>query len=583
MSVRELFPFFKWGFNIRRSNFLVPILSNNIIVTGEEAVSFEKPLPARDPSQIVVVDKAQQQSNSTCISEQKSQQTTNSNTTPNSPAAVLAEKKDRFSPSSPESSNANQNHNQNKKDNNNNNNNKIDNNIEQQIINENNTEIMKINSTTPPPSPSSPSSKISDQSNEEIIEKIEKGMIQLYKLEAELGDCSRAVVIRRTILEKNLGRQIEALPHETYDFEKVQGACCENVIGYVPIPVGAAGPLLLNGQTVTIPMATTEGCLVASTHRGCKAISESGGARCTILSRGMTRAPVVRFPNITLVGEFVQWVNATDNFVAIKQQFESTSRFAKLTNIKTTVAGRSVYIRFKCDTGDAMGMNMVSKGVDSVLSMLRDRFADLEIVSLSGNMCTDKKPSAINWIDGRGRSVVCEAVITGDIVRKLLKTSVQGLVDLNISKNLVGSAMAGSIGGFNAHASNIVTAIFLATGQDCAQNVESSNCITLMEACNDGQDLYMTVTMPSIEVGTVGGGTFLPAQSSCLDIIGVRGSSTSLPAGSNADQLAKTICAAVMAGELSLMSALSAGTLMQSHLQLNRKQQTTTTQNLEKI
>jgi hydroxymethylglutaryl-CoA reductase (NADPH) len=131
---------------------------------------------------------------------------------------------------------------------------------------------------------------------------------------------------------------------------------------------------------------------------------------------------------------------------------------------------------------------------------------------LSGNFCTDKKPSAINWIEGRGKSVVCEALIKGDVVRETLKTTVKDVVNLNVSKNLIGSAMAGSIGGFNAHASNIVTAIFLATGQDPAQNVESSNCITLMESANDGQDLHMSVTMPSIEVGTVGGGTHLAAQ-----------------------------------------------------------------------
>lgn len=119
---------------------------------------------------------------------------------------------------------------------------------------------------------------------------------------------------------------------------------------------------------------------------------------------------------------------------------------------------------------------------------------------MPGNYCSDKKPAAVNWIEGRGKSVVCEATVKGGVVQSVLKTTVQKLVELNIAKNLVGSAVAGALGGFNAHASNIVTALFIATGQDPAQNVESSQCITMMEAVNDGGDLHISVTMPSIEV-----------------------------------------------------------------------------------
>lgn len=122
------------------------------------------------------------------------------------------------------------------------------------------------------------------------------------------------------------------------------------------------------------------------------------------------------------------------------------------------------------------------------------------VVCNSGNFCSDKKPAAVNWIEGRGKSVVCEAIIKGDVIRKVLKTNVYALVELNVLKNLTGSAMAGALGGFNAHASNIVTAVYIATGQDPAQNVESSHCITMMEAINDGKDLHVSVTMPSIEV-----------------------------------------------------------------------------------
>jgi len=269
------------------------------------------------------------------------------------------------------------------------------------------------------------------------------------------------------------------------------------------------------------------------------------------------------------------WLENDVHFANIKQAFNATSRFGRLKSLKSWVAGLYVYIRFKCDTGDAMGMNIVSKGVESAMAFLMLHHPDMRLLSLSGNVCTDKKSSSLNWTEGRGRSVVAEAVITKDIVHSLLKTSVEDLVELNVSKNLIGSSIAGSIGGFNAHASNIVSAIFLATGQDVAQNVESSNCITLMEPTAEG-DLHISVSMPSLEVGTIGGGTTLSGQSACLNMLGVKGPATDSP-GKHADELARIICATVLAGELSLMSALSAGHLMKSHLKLNRKQDTTAT------
>ena len=338
---------------------------------------------------------------------------------------------------------------------------------------------------------------------------------------------------------------------------------------YIPIPVGVAGPVLMDGKWNLLPMATTEGCLIASTHRGCKAISESGGATTVVTDNGMTRAPLIRMPSITRAAELKKWLSNQDNFYSVSSAFNSTSRFARLKEISTAMSGRCIYLRFKSVTGDAMGMNMISKGVEKAVIVMQEQFPDLEVMSLSGNYCTDKKPSAINWIEGRGKSVVCEAIIKKDIVERVLKTNVDDLIDLNLNKNLIGSAMAGSIGGFNAHAANNVTAIFLATGQDPAQNVESSTCITLMEKAANGEDLYMTCAMPSIEVGTVGGGTHLPAQSACLKILGIKGANYDLP-GKNADQLARVVCTGVLAGELSLMSALAAGHLVKSHLEHNR-------------
>ncbi|GKV53386.1 hypothetical protein SLEP1_g59917 [Rubroshorea leprosula] len=217
-----------------------------------------------------------------------------------------------------------------------------------------------------------------------------------------------------------------------------------------------------------------------------------------------------------------------------------------------------------------MGMNMVSKGVDNTLEFLRrNDFPDMDVIGISGNFCSDKKAAAVNWIEGRGKSVVCEAIIREEVVKNVLKTSVAALVELNMLKNLAGSAVAGALGGFNAHAGNIVTAVFIATGQDPAQNVESSQCITMMEAVNDGKDLHISVSMPSIEVGTVGGGTQLASQSACLNLLGVKGASKDLP-GSNSRLLASIVAGSVLAGELSLMSAIAAGQLVSSHMKYNR-------------
>ncbi|KAG0041396.1 3-hydroxy-3-methylglutaryl-coenzyme A (HMG-CoA) reductase isozyme, partial [Gryganskiella cystojenkinii] len=253
-----------------------------------------------------------------------------------------------------------------------------------------------------------------------------------------------------------------------------------------------AGPYNVDSQVLYLPMATTEGCLVASTSRGCKAINAGGGASRALLADGMTRSPCVEFPNMIEAVECKRWLEG-DGLKSVHDAFNST---------------------------------------------------------------TNKKPAAINWIEGRGKSVVAEAVIPGKVVEAVLKTTINALVELNLNKNLIGSAMAGTIGGFNSHAANIVTSVYLATGQDPAQNVESSNCITLMKAINNSKDLLISCTMPSIEVGTIGGGTGLPPQAAMLDMLGVRGSHQENP-GANAQRLARIICAGVMAGEFSLCAALS--------------------------
>ncbi|XP_076145152.1 3-hydroxy-3-methylglutaryl-CoA reductase a [Alosa pseudoharengus] len=409
-------------------------------------------------------------------------------------------------------------------------------------------------------------------SDEEVITLVKAKHIPSYKLESMMETPERGVVIRRKMIMPSLPNPsaLTCLPYRNYDYSLVMGTCCENVIGYMPVPVGVAGPLLLDGKQFQVPMATTEGCLVASTNRGCRAIALSSGARSKVLADGMTRGPVVRLPSACMAAEVKAWLESMEGFKKVKEAFDHTSRFARLEKLLISLAGRNLYIRFQSKTGDAMGMNMISKGTEQALSRLQERFPDVQILAVSGNFCTDKKPAAINWIEGRGKSVVCEATISAKVVREVLKTSTESLVDVNINKNLVGSAMAGSIGGYNAHAANIVAAIYIACGQDPAQTVGSSNCITLMEATGPtGEDLYISCTMPSLELGTVGGGTNLAPQQSCLKMLGVQGANQDSP-GANARNLAQVVCATVLAGELSLMAALAAGHLVKSHMTHNR-------------
>lgn len=410
-------------------------------------------------------------------------------------------------------------------------------------------------------------------SDDEILAHLVEGSLKDYQLEKKLGDYERAVGVRRRLYEQLTERGMDQIPYTGYDYGKVFGANCEIVVGYVPIPLGVVGPLVLNGEAVYIPMATTEGCLVASTNRGCKALTASGGVCAVVLKDAITRAPCVRLPSAMRAAALKLWVSQPDNYAALEAAFNSTTNFGRLAGIDATVAGRNVYLRFACMSGDAMGMNMVSKGCLKAIEVLEKEFPDLVLIAISGNMCTDKKPAAINWILGRGKSIVVEAIVSEAIVKSVLKSGVHDMIETNRQKNLIGSAMAGSVGGFNAHAANIVTAVYLATGQDPAQNVESSNCLTLMELAEDGKSLHVSVTMPSVEVGTVGGGTHLPAQAGCLEICGVRGASKGPHAqpGDNARKLAQIVGGAVLAGELSLIAALAANHLVKSHMEHNRK------------
>ena len=403
---------------------------------------------------------------------------------------------------------------------------------------------------------------------EELVERVVRGEVKLHELDRILGNANLAALVRRLALEKMLGVSLSSIGSTILDFEELVGRNIENPIGAVQVPVGVVGPLRVEGMYARgdyyVPLATTEGALVASVNRGAKAATLSGGVRTAILYDGMTRAPVLWTPSVAEAVRLVKWVE--ENFEKLKQAAESTTRHGRLRSIRPWVTGNLVWLRFEFETGDAMGMNMVTIATDKALeTLLKEYDGEVRVIALSGNMCVDKKPAALNAILGRGKTVVAEALVKREVVEKVLKTTPEKIHEVNLAKNLMGSARAASLS-FNAHYANIIAAIFIATGQDVAQVVESSIGYTWTEV--RGGDLYISVTLPSLEVGTVGGGTRLPTQREALAMMGVAGSGD--PPGTNAKKFAEIVAATVLAGELSLLAALSAGHLAKAHIKLGR-------------
>ncbi|KAA3676978.1 hydroxymethylglutaryl-CoA reductase (NADPH) [Paragonimus westermani] len=411
--------------------------------------------------------------------------------------------------------------------------------------------------------PKVPSPNVSDK---ELLSRLAVGILKTRELESVTSNPTKAVELRRMDLCRLLSNPhvLERLPFRDYDYRFVNGQCCEEVIGYLPLPVGKVGPLLLDGHSHYIPLATTEGCLVASTNRGCRALFLAGGVNSVVFRDQMTRAPVVWFPSVLQVVECIAWIESAVGYQSLKTVFNRTSAHINLISVFPNPSGHYLHIRFAASTGDAMGMNMVSKATNSALHELQNHFPQMKVISLSGNMCTDKKPSAINTILGRGKSVLAEACLPATVLAQVLHTSASRLSRLAHAKNWIGSAMAGCPGmtGANAHAANIVAGIFAATGQDLAQVVDSSACLTQFEV-GENDSLIATVTMPCLEVGTIGGGTRLPAQRACLDLM-------DLNVDCPTEHLSRLITGTVLAGELSLMAALDTDDLVSAHLRLNR-------------
>ncbi|WP_420917914.1 hydroxymethylglutaryl-CoA reductase (NADPH) [Pyrodictium abyssi] len=403
---------------------------------------------------------------------------------------------------------------------------------------------------------------------EEVVKGIVEGRIRLHEADRILGNANAAALARRLALERMLGVGLSSIGSTILDFEEIVGRNIENPIGAVQVPVGVAGPLRVNGEYARgdfyVPLATTEGALVASINRGAKAVTLSGGARARVIHDGMTRAPAFWTPGIDEAVRFVRWVR--ERIEDIRREAESTTRHGRLIEVQPFIAGNIVWLRFVYSTADAMGMNMATIATDRAAEwILKNYPGTARLVAISGNMCTDKKPAMINMLLGRGKTVVAEAVIKRDVALKVLKAAPEDIDAVNRVKNLLGSARAGSMS-YNAHFANIIAAIFIATGQDVAQVVESSMGYTWTEV-RDG-DLYISVTLPSLEVGTVGGGTRLPTQREALAMLGAAGGGD--PPGTNARKLAEIIAATVLAGELNLLAALAANELARAHRLLGR-------------
>ncbi|MFB6125795.1 MAG: hydroxymethylglutaryl-CoA reductase (NADPH) [Halolamina sp.] len=398
-----------------------------------------------------------------------------------------------------------------------------------------------------------------------LAERVREGDLRLYELDGET-DAETAAAVRRRVVAAETDADLEVVGADELPAEQASESNIENMIGAAQIPMGVAGPVTVAGDEVDgdryLPMATTEGALVASVNRGCSVLSSAGGVTARVTKAGMTRAPVFRVADVAEAEALASWVR--DNEDRLREAAEATTSHGELLDVTPYVVGDSVFLRFRYDTADAMGMNMATIATRAAADEVTAA-TDAVLVALSGNLCSDKKPAAVNAVEGRGRSVTADATVPREVVEERLHTTPEAVAEVNTRKNLVGSAKAGSLG-FNAHVANTVAAMFLATGQDAAQVVEGSNAITTAEV-KDG-DLYVSVSLASLEVGTVGGGTTLPTQAEGLDVLGVRGGGD--PAGSNADALAECVATGALAGELSLLSALASENLSSAHEELGR-------------
>lgn len=366
---------------------------------------------------------------------------------------------------------------------------------------------------------------------------------------------------RLAFVEEKTGVAARHLRQYSFDPATLPGNV-ELFSGAAQVPIGLAGPLLINGEHARgefyVPLATTEGTLVASYNRGMKVIYESGGVTTTVVDDAMQRAPVFHFEDARGARDFGDWVRR--NFDQIKEQAEATTRSGRLRDIEQYPAGKMMFLRFNFTTGDAAGQNMVGKATFAACEWIKRNYPGLRRYVLSGNLDTDKKTSQINILRTRGKRVVAEVTIPKPIIEKLAGAPVDLLVQQRQVSSL-GSFMAGSNNN-GSHSANGITALFIATGQDVANVAESSAALVYVEKTPD-ENYYFSITLPSLIVATYGGGTGLATQKECLEMLGCHGKGKVL-------KFAEIVAATVLCGEISLASAVMAGDWVSSHDQYGR-------------
>lgn len=380
------------------------------------------------------------------------------------------------------------------------------------------------------------------------------------------------VAKRQAIITSALGSKLNSLYRISDLPDSVEEKNCENWLGSVSLPVGIAGPIGIitegksqqrqkNNQKMTeyyIPLATTEGALVASVSRGSKAILKTGGSKIIVEKKGMTRAPVFECENGTQAMKLVDFLEK--NVAEIKKIAEDTSNHLKYLTHQTFIRGRHVYVRFVFDTDQAMGMNMTTIATQAIAIFIEKNVEGVKLLALSSNVCTDKKDNLVNSVLGRGYWAQAEIILPEKIISEILKTKIDKLLKTHLQKNLIGSNIAGSFSQ-NAQVANVVAGIFIATGQDPAHVIEASKAFLSLEKVTGG--LYASLTLPNLNMGTIGGGTYLPAQSEARKLIG---------GGKDieAEELVRLTAGACLAGELSLLASLSEHTLACAHQKLGR-------------
>jgi len=366
----------------------------------------------------------------------------------------------------------------------------------------------------------------------------------------------QAQAARREFAERVSGASLENVGSYSFDPAILPGNV-ENFLGVAQVPIGLAGPLLVDGEHAQgefyVPMATAEGTLVASYNRGMKLLRQVGGVKTTVLDDAMQRAPCFGFASAREVTPFARWMD--EHFDEIKAAAEATTSSGKLRNIERYTASKILFTRFNYTTGDAAGQNLSGKATSAACDWILANYDGIEHFQLESAFATDKKTSQVNMLNTRGKRVVAEATIPNEFVSEVMRSSTKQLFKARQVANL-GGFMSG-VNNNGSHSANGITAVFIATGQDVANVAESSAAFVYTEL-NENGDYYYSVTIPSLIVATFGGGTNLATQRECLELLGCAGAG-------KVNKLAEIIAATVLCGELSLGSAVVAEEWVKAH------------------